>query len=358
MLKPIHIRVIGSILILIIIILIDYNLVSEITLAIFYMIPIIIFSYQNTLPFFYSLIFSFICGFSWSYVDYLTHPYSEEIYRIVNGITRIGVSLLAAKAVNQYFVEKLLRKIIYDQKEQLEIANAELNASQVELNKFIGMAAHDIRNPVGSIKMIAEMYLTKEGVSEEARKWIQMVETAANNSLQILNDTLNISKIQSGTIDLNKTKSDYIKFINDSIVANQYLAINKNQKIVFESDLSAVEVNFDGSRLSQVFNNLLTNAIKYSNTDTTITVKVNYLDNKKDQILTSVIDQGLGIDEKYHATLFVPFTTTANKPTSNESSTGLGLAIVKRIVELHKGTISFTSEKGKGSNFFFTIPIA
>lgn len=96
---------------------------------------------------------------------------------------------------------------------------------------------------------------------------------------------------------------------------------------------------------------------KYSNSDTTITVKVNYIDKKKNQVLTSVIDQGLGIDEKYHATLFIPFTTTANKPTSNESSTGLGLAIVKRIVELHKGTIAFTSEKGKGSNFFFTIPI-
>jgi signal transduction histidine kinase len=220
------------------------------------------------------------------------------------------------------------------------------------------MAAHDIRNPVGSIKMIAEMFLEKKEVSDESRSWIKMVEAAATNSLQILNDTLNISKIHSGTINLNKSKVDYIKFIQDCVLANQFLAHQKEQNIVFESTIDQIEVNFDASRFSQVVNNLLTNAIKYSNTNTTIIVRVSFYDAEKSKILTNIIDQGLGIDEEYHATLFDPFVTTSNKPTSNESSTGLGLAIVKKIVELHQGTIEFTSEKDKGSNFFFTIPIA
>jgi len=91
--------------------------------------------------------------------------------------------------------------------------------------------------------------------------------------------------------------------------------------------------------------------------NTNITVKVEYSGENKERVLTEIQDQGLGIDEKYHATLFDPFTTTANLPTNNESKTGLGLAIVKKIVQLHDGTIAFTSEKGKGSNFYFSIPI-
>jgi hypothetical protein len=70
-----------------------------------------------------------------------------------------------------------------------------------------------------------------------------------------------------------------------------------------------------------------------------------------------VIDKGLGIDKEYHKILFNPFSTTSNKPTGNESKSGLGLAIVKKVVELHKGEVGFRSEKGKGSDFYFTLPV-
>lgn len=350
MFKSIQIRIFVAILLLLIISFIDFQVIYEINLAIFYLIPVIIFSYQNKLPKFYSLFFACIAAVSWSGVDYLTHQYSEDIYRIFNHITRLVISIIAAYTVQQYFVEKELQKIILDQKEALADTNK-------ELNKLIGMAAHDIRNPVGSIKMIADMYLDKEGIPEEDREWLNMIQTAANDSLQILNDTLNISKIQSGTITLNITKADYIQFVKDCVTANNYLAVNKNQTIALETGIDEIEIDFDHTRMSQVLNNLLTNAIKYSNTQTKITVKISKDSQRNGLILTNIMDQGLGIDEKYHATLFNPFTTTENQPTQNESSTGLGLAIVKKIVELHHGTIGFTSEKGKGSDFFFSIPI-
>ncbi len=83
---------------------------------------------------------------------------------------------------------------------------------------------------------------------------------------------------------------------------------------------------------------------------------VDYTTNKK-EILTEVIDQGMGIDAKFHDKIFEPFIMTSNIPTDNESKTGLGLAIAKKIVELHLGSIAFTSEKGKGSDFYFTLPV-
>jgi signal transduction histidine kinase len=358
MFKSIRLRIAISILLLAIIIAVDINVVSEISLALLYLIPVIIFSYQNKIHFYYSILFAILCASSWSIVDYITNTYSNEFFHTINWLTRVFISIITSVAIHKYFIEKSLQQIILKQRNELKLANQQLQESNNELNKFIGMAAHDIRNPVGNIKMIAEMYMKDETISAEAKEWVRMVELAANNSLQILNDTLNISKIQSGTIDLNKTKTNYIQFVKDCITANKYLADNKQQTISFESTIEAIDVSFDNTRLSQVLNNLLTNAIKYSNKNTTITIKVGYNKDATNQLITSVIDQGLGIDEKFHANLFSAFTTTPNKPTNNESSTGLGLAIVKKIVELHQGEIYFTSEKGRGSNFFFTIPVA
>ncbi len=358
MFRSIQAKIIISSISLLIIVWIDSHVVSEISLALFYLIPVIIFSYQNTTPYRYSILFSIIAALSWTVVDYYTHTYSSEINQIFNVIPKLLISVITAVAIHKYFIEKELQKTIADQKAKLENANQQLTESNTELNKFIGMAAHDIRNPVGSIQMFAEMLLEKESISEEDKSYIQMVESAAGRSLQILNDTLNISKIQSGTISMNKKKADYISFIKESVALNKYLADKKSQSIYFESAIDSLEMEFDQSRLAQVLNNLLTNAIKYSNMNTSITVKVEFSGEKREIVLTSIKDQGLGIDEKYHATLFDPFTTTANQPTNNESKTGLGLAIVKKIVQLHDGTIGFTSEEGKGSNFYFSIPAA
>ena len=357
MFKSIQLRIAISILSLAIIIAVDFNVVSEISLALLYLIPVIIFSYQNKIHFFYSILFAILGASSWSTVEYITNTYTNEFFHTFNWLTRVFISIITSVAIHKYFIEKSLQQIILKQRNELKLANQQLQESNNELNKFIGMAAHDIRNPVGNIKMIAEMYMKDETISAAAKEWVRMVELAANNSLQILNDTLNISKIQSGTIDLNKTKTNYIQFIKDCINANKYLADNKKQSIIFESEIDSVEVSFDNTRLSQVINNLLTNAIKYSNEFTSIRVIVQYDNETKDRLRTSFIDQGLGIDEKFHANLFTPFITTSNKPTNNESSTGLGLAIVKKIVELYGGTITFTSEKEKGSCFVFFIPI-
>jgi len=158
-------------------------------------------------------------------------------------------------------------------------------------------------------------------------------------------------------ISLNKSKSEYIDFVKESLALNRQLAIRKKQEIRFISSIDSIEMEFDRSRLLQVLNNLLTNAIKYSEFNKEITVMVKYSDHTSDHVLTEIIDTGMGIDHKYHPLIFEPFATTSNIPTDNETKTGLGLAIAKKIIELHNGTLNFTSEKGKGSTFFFSIPV-
>jgi signal transduction histidine kinase len=341
------IRFTGSILLLIVIGIADYHTSFEISTAAFYLLPVLIFAYQDRLPIWVSLLFALICAAVYGWVDTVTHPYSNDRFFLFNLLLRTILGLAAAIISHRFYQEKQQRTIIVKQKIDLEITNE-------QLNRFIGVAAHDIRNPVGSVQMMAELMLDDDALNEEMRENIQLIHDAAANSLLILNDTLNISKVQSGTLVLKKERLDYVVFIRDIIRMTGHLAVKKQQTIRLEAPDQPVMVSFDKARLSQVVNNLLTNAIKYSEKGTTIVIRIKMAAGNKLQ--TEVIDQGLGIDEKYHEHLFDPFTTTDNKPTNNESKTGLGLAIAKKMVELHSGEIGFSSEKGSGSTFYFTIP--
>jgi signal transduction histidine kinase len=347
MFKSLPQRIVTSILLLSLISFLDLFISFEINTAIFYVLPIAIFSYQDKISFRYSFLFATISALCWGTIDYTTHIYSHDAYRAYNWISRYAMFFLVAAFINRYYIEKQLKKIISLQKATLEENNKDLVLLNDKLNKFVGVAAHDIRNPVGAIQMMSEMILEDETLAPEQKNWVRMIKDSAANSLQILNDTLNISQIQSGTLQLNMTIGDYIGFVKDCLVMNNYLAERKQQTISFESGIPSLQVNFDKGRMTQAINNLITNAIKYSETNTAIKVTIVLAGERNELVLTRVIDQGLGIEEKFHARLFDPFIT----------KTGLGLAIVKKIVEMHHGSIDFISEVGKGSEFFFTLPI-
>jgi signal transduction histidine kinase len=355
MLKSIYFRVFLSFLLLIAIAILDFNVTFEVSLAPLYLIPVLVFSYQDKLSFGYSLLFALLSDGVWYTIDYYINPYSLEVYHVLNGIIKTSVTLFFVVALRQFRLIRKFKNSLEVKSAELALKNQELAQSNIELNKFIGMAAHDIRNPIGAILMCTEMLESDDTIHDEAKEFIKMIQSTASHSLEIVNDTLNISKIQSGTIELSLQKNDYIEFVRQNITLNKMLAEAKGQQILFETNMNQTDLLFDKNRMNQVLNNLLTNAIKYSEKNKVINVTVALIND--DLIRTSIIDQGLGIDEKYHATLFEPFTTTANTPTNNESKTGLGLAIVKKIVELHHGTIGFTSKVGEGSVFYYDLPI-
>ncbi|BFG71662.1 hypothetical protein KACHI17_25430 [Sediminibacterium sp. KACHI17] len=326
----------------------DLFISPEVTIAPLYVIPLILFADEERISSTYCILFAILIPFIWSFIDYHKHDYTKELFHIVNALTKGFLTVILVIGIRQYKFLKATKIELAASKESLEQTNS-------ELNKFIGMAAHDIRNPIGSILMCTEMMLEDENTAEESKEWLSMIRITAQNSLDIVSDTLNISKIQSGTIDLVIQKLDYKQLINDVVVSNQFMANQKGQKIIVKAEDTQLEVNCDKGRITQVLNNLITNAIKYSEKNTEIEIQI--AKNNGETIKTSIIDHGLGIDAKYHDKLFDPFVTTDNKPTNNESKTGLGLAIVKKIVELHHGNIGFTSEVGKGSTFFFELPV-
>lgn len=171
--------------------------------------------------------------------------------------------------------------------------------------------------------------------------------------LNLIKDFLDISKIEAGIFDLTITQVEYISFVKESIVKNMILAKNKAQDVVINGSDDAITVNLDKNKILQVLNNLLSNAIKYSNPNTRIVIEISHT---KDEVITKITDQGVGISPEDISKLFKPFKTASSKSVTGEKSTGLGLAIVKKIIDAHGGKISVESEVGVGSSFRFTIP--
>jgi signal transduction histidine kinase len=243
--------------------------------------------------------------------------------------------------------------------EEQRLVLAKQNELLTELNEqknlFLGIAAHDLRNPIGSIKGLSELMLEIHDTlkPEETMEFLQMMNSASVHSLRLINDLLTISKIEAGKLDLKKEKVNYVDFLNSVLKINQFFARNKQMTLVLSVDEKIPTLVIDKDKIGQVLDNLISNAIKYSFQGTQIKVKVEF---KNDHVITHIIDQGQGIPQDELPLIFHEFQKTSVKSTGGESSTGLGLAIVKKIVERHGGKISVQSEVGKGSDFFFTIP--
>lgn len=242
-----------------------------------------------------------------------------------------------------YFIEVLIKEH-EEQNQLLKILNE-------QKNEFLGMAAHDLRNPIGVIQGFSE--LLEEQVDGELKEYTSMISKESSKMLQLLNDLLDISKIEAGRLDLKKNSTNYIDLVKQNIKINNFIAQKKNIRIVSDFATTHLILEIDEAKIEQVLNNLLSNATKYSYPNSKIIVEIFQKDN---HIVTQIIDQGQGIPEKEIDGIFNPFKKTSIHPTGSESSHGLGLAIVKKIIEGHNGNLGVTSKIGEGSVFYFTLP--
>lgn len=269
-------------------------------------------------------------------IDYLFKPLDPVITR-----AKVGTIL---KMIEQQ--QEIIRK------------NHELAALNKEKNNLLGMAAHDLRSPLASMLMFSE-FMEEELIGkgeEKINMLIDIVKTSSRQMLNLIDELLDISKIEAGHLVLDLQKTNLDALIAKIIERNRMIAGKKDIQLVYQSELPGLITSFDPNRMEQVLDNLVSNAIKYSGQGTTTTVR---LTKKNGLAWVSVLDQGQGIPEPEIKKLFEPFQTAKNVScTGGEKSTGLGLAIVKRIVEAHKGDIHVSSELGKGSDFYFSLPIA
>lgn len=221
--------------------------------------------------------------------------------------------------------------------------------------KFLGIVAHDLRNPINGINGFVELLLaeTPGPLTDDQKELLQIVEQASGNMLGMVNDLLDITVIQSGRLDLRRKEFDLGTLIQERVRIQSFAANSKNMNIELElQELPPIVA--DPERIAQLVDNLISNAVKYSPLGSTITVS---LSREDDNVRVGVKDQGPGISEKDQKRLFQSFERTNAIPTGDESSVGLGLMIVKNIVDSHRGRAWIESELGKGAQFNFTLPM-
>ena len=239
--------------------------------------------------------------------------------------------------------------------EKLKQANIELEKLNQLKNQFLGMAAHDLRTPLGTALNFSSFLLDahNENLTERQVALIARIKNACDSMLLLINDLLSITAIESGKINLAK------RFINieELIYLDHYSAklLADHKKIFISLDIQPKlpQMYVDTNRINQVMENLLSNAVKFSYPETTINIKVYRRDNN---IVIAVIDEGQGIPKKDLPNLFKPFEKKSVQPTAKESSTGLGLPIVKKIVEMHGGKLEVESQINKGTEFRVVLP--
>lgn len=223
-------------------------------------------------------------------------------------------------------------------------------------NRLLGMAAHDLRNPLGVIRLAAEILgqQTLGPLNPSQVKLLSEVQELADYMASLVNDTLDLSRIETGQLNLRLESTDLRPLVGRNLSMNSHLADRKRIGLSAEFDPELRPIRADGGKIIQVLDNLISNAIKYSDPGTTIQVSVQ---EAGDRVELRVADQGRGIGPEQLDRLFEPFSRGGTRPTGGERSSGLGLAIVQRIVEGHGGSIEVTSRPGEGSTFVVFLPM-
>jgi len=226
----------------------------------------------------------------------------------------------------------------------------ELNALK---DKYLGIAAHDLRNPLSSIRGMSQMLIEMDLDKDTRKSFLESINRVSNQMLTLINDLLDVSVIESGGFELNLTEGNLSELVDERA---GIATVNAQQKkITLSTDLQDVpNCMFDTERFRQVVDNLLTNAIKFSPSDTNIHLTCREIGTT---IEIAVSDQGPGIPPEEIDKLFGAFETLSTRPTGGEKSTGLGLSIAKQIVDSHSGEIEVESKVGIGTTFVVRIPV-
>ena len=244
-------------------------------------------------------------------------------------------------------------------RERLEEALRMAQASSRAKTTFLSNMSHDIRTPMNAIIGFTSLAADNIGDSEHVRECLSTISQSSEYLLSLINDVLDMSRIESGKVTLNeKTESlsDIIDGLRDIVRAD--VQTKRHDFSIDASDVRNDIVRCDRMRLNQVLLNLVSNAIKYTNPGGRISLRVIQKPSAKTGCGTyefHVRDNGIGIDEEFSKTIFDPFTREQDSTVSGIQGTGLGMAIAKNLVELMGGSISVASKKGEGSEFTVSV---
>lgn len=274
-------------------------------------------------------------AFSLGGVDYVTKPFQE--------------GEVAARVATHLELRR--------QRCRLAAQNAALAEANEVKSRFLGMAAHDLRSPLGAIYGFARLFMkgTLGPVADAQMDVLRRVEQNCQRMLDLLEDLLDVNAIETGHLALKPEPVSLRELLATAHGSAAMLARPKSITVRLDAPSSLPTLQADSHRLLQVLDNLLSNAVKFSPRGATVSLRARL---SGDTAEVSVVDEGPGIPPAERCKIFTDFGRTSVRPTGGERSTGLGLAIARRLVEAHGGRIWLDSEEGRGSTFSFSLPLA
>ena len=287
-------------------------------------------------------------------------PGLSEIYMLINNNFFL-ISAAVLVVIGAYQFERNSGKIkkanqeLIREKTQLRLAKEKAEESDRLKSAFLANMSHEIRTPMNGILGFADLLKKPTLTGEEQQNYIRIIEKSGARMLNLINDIISISKIESGIMDiyLSETNINHqMQFVYDSLILD---ARQKKLNLSFACALSGKEaiIQTDGEKLYGILSNLVKNAIKYTDTGA---IEFGYIE-KADEFEFYVKDTGIGIPKERHEAVFERFIQADIGDKMARQGAGLGLTISKAHVEMLGGRIWLVSEESKGSTFFFTIPI-
>ena len=245
-----------------------------------------------------------------------------------------------------------LEKLVEEKTSELQNAVKLAQAANVAKSEFLANMSHELRTPLNSIIGFSKLIRLPEEFQKE-KEFITYINTAGNHLLKLVNDILDISKMESGKMVITKSKFDLYDSLKNSILIMMPQASKKNMQIVYPTQ-KEIFFNGDEKRIRQVFLNLISNAIKFTSDNGLIEISLTLLEHF---VEISFKDNGIGISPEHQKFIFDKFYQIGQVMYSENEGTGLGLSISKHIVETHGGVILLESSPGSGSKFTVRFPL-
>ena len=291
------------------------------------------------------------------------HGFGEkevEILRLMAGLLSSSIGHAAMFAAKNEALESLRRseEALRAANRAAEHKNRELESATRAKSEFLANMSHEIRTPINGVIGMAGL-LQGTALNEEQRDLTDNISRSADALLSIINDILDFSKVEAGKMELEILDFDLRLLMHDTYKTLVFSAKAKNIDLVFEKNGELTHsLKGDPGRIRQVLTNLIGNAVKFTQKgNVTVRMSIASEGKSRSRVRFEVQDTGIGIPKEAHARLFTAFTQADSSTTRRFGGTGLGLSISKQLVDLMKGEIGVESEKGKGSTFWFSIPL-
>jgi len=290
--------------------------------------------------------------------DHLTSGYTNRDLKVLNTIrNELIIAIQNALAVHEIReINESLKQRIANATKELRSSNAVLRQLDKIKDEFISMASHQLRTPLTSIKGYISMVIEGDAgrITDPQKQLLDQAYMSSERMVHLINDFLNVSRIQTGKFIIDKTAVDLSKLVGEEIDGLRPNATMRNMKFIYKSPKNFPILDIDEGKMRQVVMNFADNAIYYSHDNSSIDVKLSV---EGGEVLFTVKDTGIGVPMNEREKLFTKFYRTSNARVQRPDGTGVGIYLAKKVIDAHSGQVVFESVEGKGSTFGFRLPL-